>query len=122
MLKLGTIDRFALRAIKPFEIHFSPFDTRIFQFFLHRIGQIEISGSNAKGVNVDCPLPIVAMKMSVTLTFDLGSDQAISIIFRDNRPRNRCFSPYIALFGYKKLNIVAQKVSFSTSLYLILIT
>ena len=78
--KLRTIDGIALRTIKPFEIRFGPFDTRIFEFLLHRIGQIEISGSDAKGINVDCPLPIVAMEMSISLTLNDGSYQSLAVI------------------------------------------
>ena len=44
-VELRTIHRFALGAIEPFEIRLGPFDTRILELFLHRIGQIEISGS-----------------------------------------------------------------------------
>ena len=74
-----TINWLTLGAVKPFEIRFGPFDARIFELLLHRLGQIEISGSDAEGVNINCPLPIVAMNMGVSLTLNDGGYQSLDV-------------------------------------------
>ena len=78
--KLRTINGITFRAIKPLEIRLGPFNTRSFEFLLHRVGQIEISGSDTESVNVNCPLPIISMKMSISLILHDRGYQSLDVV------------------------------------------
>ena len=54
----------------PFEVGFSVLGTRFDEFLLFRVGDVEVDGTDAEGVDVNRALPVVTVQMHIVLEVD----------------------------------------------------